>query len=323
MNEIGGYFGLELGDGKSVYHDTAYNFKSGRSALSFILQTVKPAKVYVPFYTCDALLEPFYLNNIAFEFYPINAALEPEIEIDLHDSEMLLLINYFDCKRTYIRQRSEVLKEKLIVDNTQAFFWKEQLPSWMFNSARKFFGVPDGAYLNAPLEIQAEDYEQLNSNSTYQFEHLLLRFNNQTEQGYPYYQQNEVLCDSVQARMSLLTQKLLSLVDYNEAIDKRKHNLHILHEALKELNTLHVDFATMEAAGFYPFLPQQKISHPYFWDEKVFIPVFWKDCAARKGYDKGFEWEKHISNTLLPIPADHRYDKEDMFKIINLIKKAL
>ena len=75
MEAIGGYFGLEIPLGNHGFlHSGKLAFKSGRSSLYFICQVVKPKKVYVPFYTCDALLEPLHLLNVEYEFY----ALTPE-----------------------------------------------------------------------------------------------------------------------------------------------------------------------------------------------------------------------------------------------------
>jgi hypothetical protein len=40
--------------------------------------TVKPSLVYVPFFTCDGLLEPFAKAGTRYEFYAINE--QPETE---------------------------------------------------------------------------------------------------------------------------------------------------------------------------------------------------------------------------------------------------
>ena len=56
-NEIGGYFQLELNKDRE-YHDKAIALNTGRNALEYILRAKIFKKIYLPFYTCDVLLEP-------------------------------------------------------------------------------------------------------------------------------------------------------------------------------------------------------------------------------------------------------------------------
>src|SRR5687768_5538674 len=130
MKPIGGYFELELQKGASVYHDAAYNFKSGRSSLSAIIKSTQPALVYVPFYTCNALLTPLEEAGIKYEFYKINNQLEPVQLPELKENEYFLCINYFDLKRKLVYELSERFAGRLIVDNTQAYFMKGNGSSW-------------------------------------------------------------------------------------------------------------------------------------------------------------------------------------------------
>src|SRR5579864_5943986 len=99
MKEIGGYFELELKKEGYHYHDTPHALKSGRAALHHMLDHLKPSLVYLPFYTCDALLEPLKEANIPYEFYPVNDKLEPVTLIDLREGEYFLYIDYFGLKK--------------------------------------------------------------------------------------------------------------------------------------------------------------------------------------------------------------------------------
>ncbi len=66
---IGGYFELETNDFGTVFHDQAIAVNSGRNALEYILLNKNYSKVYVPYYSCDALLQPLQSLNIDFEFF--------------------------------------------------------------------------------------------------------------------------------------------------------------------------------------------------------------------------------------------------------------
>lgn len=57
MKEIGGYFELELPK-KLEYHRDLIKLNSGRNAFKYILEVIKPKKVYIPNYICNSIIEP-------------------------------------------------------------------------------------------------------------------------------------------------------------------------------------------------------------------------------------------------------------------------
>jgi len=105
MRPIGGYFELELSRGPFRYHEAAA-FKSGRSALFYLLSQLRPENVYIPFYTCNALLEPFLQSGVKFTFYEIDETLSPRKLPELQANEYFLYINYFDLKRKKVKELS-------------------------------------------------------------------------------------------------------------------------------------------------------------------------------------------------------------------------
>ena len=58
MEPIGGYFSLELPH-YGEYHKDAIRLNTGRNCLEYILRVRNYKKVYIPYYTCDVVLEPF------------------------------------------------------------------------------------------------------------------------------------------------------------------------------------------------------------------------------------------------------------------------
>lgn len=307
MSSIGGYFGLELAKGSNAYHTSPYKLKSGRASISFLLKHLKPRRVYVPFYTCNALLEPFIENNVSFIFYAINNRFEIENIPSLKNGELLVYINYYGLKDKYVELLSDKYKDSLIVDCTQSYFTKGNGWSWFFNSSRKFFGVPDGSDLYIPNRYDMEDlYQDLPVNEQYITDHLIARFNGNTAQGYPYFQENEVLNGGLPSKMSVLTKYLLSHVNFEKVKAIRIENFHYLHNFLKATNRLDIAVNTSWAPFFYPYLPEQPLDKEKFWAANIFVPVFWKDCLRRHDSEK-FKIEKELCEKLIPIPVDHRY----------------
>ena len=180
MKTIGGYFSLEL-PFHEEYHKDAIKLNTGRNCLEFILRARKYQKVFIPYYTCEAILEPFHKLGVGYEFYHINRQFEIEDDIVLNDKESILYTNYFGLKQKYIENLVQRYNTSLIVDNTQAFFADHILGLDTFYTCRKFFGVPDGAYLYCDALLD-DFYEQ--DQSFGRMDHLLKRIDLTAEEGY-------------------------------------------------------------------------------------------------------------------------------------------
>lgn len=317
--EIGGYFGLEISSGHKSYHSTPYKLKSGRAAISFIIKYLKPKLVYVPYYTCNALLEPFGTLDTEYKFYAINEHLEIADPPELKSGELLIYINYYDVKRDYAERLSQRYRDQLVVDCTQAFFLKGNNVSWYLNSSRKFFGVPDGCdlYIPAGHNLLAE-YNRLTANTNYITEHLTARFKGETQLGYDFFCQNEQLNGQGVFKMSSLSANLLSNVNYKKASENRQRNFRYMHQQLSNTNLLVIDDPFSPAPSFYPYLPHRAIDKKLFWDNKIFIPNFWTDCLTRDETD-AFAFEKELTRKILPIPIDHRYLPADFDRLLSLL----
>lgn len=92
LKPIGGYFGLELSQ-KEEYHKDAIRLNTGRNSLEYILKVKQYDKIYIPYYTCEVVLEPINKLNIEYGFYSINERLEPIINFEIKDNEAIILNN--------------------------------------------------------------------------------------------------------------------------------------------------------------------------------------------------------------------------------------
>ena len=165
MEAIGGYFSLEL-PVREEYHKNAIRLNTGRNCLEYILRARGYKKVYVPYYTCEAVMEPINKLGIPCEFYHIDIHFEIRDRFTPKANEALLYTNYFGLKQRYVEQLAEKTGERLIVDNTQAFYAKPIHGIDTFYTCRKFFGVADGAYLYTEklLDdefVQDESYDRM------------------------------------------------------------------------------------------------------------------------------------------------------------------
>ncbi|AEW01589.1 hypothetical protein A4D02_06200 [Niastella koreensis] len=318
MKPVGGYFGLELNKGGYSYHTVPYTFKSGRSALHFILKECKPTQVYIPFYTCKVILQSFEVAGIAYKYYAIDESLEPVTLPDLANGEYFLYTNYMGLKDAAVNRLSTRYGHQLIVDCTQAFFTKGNGRSWYFNSCRKFFGVPDGAYLYPPDGVPVQPLES--SNETYTVTHLMKRFNGQVEEGYAAFKENEELCGPEITGMSAISQYLLSHINYQEVIAARKANFNSLHYIFKNLNQFAIITDPETVPMVYPLITPYTTDRSILYSHGIYVPTFWAE--VKEGSKKGFETESKLAESLLPLPIDHRYQDADMQSMAAVIQLA-
>lgn len=311
MNPIGGYFELELRHGEH-YHQGALRLNTARNCLEYVLRSRHYKKIYMPYYTCEVMLEPLAKCNVEYEFYHIDANLEPADDIELDDNEAFLYTNYFGLKQRCVESLSEKYGSKLVVDNAQAFFAEPLAGIDTFYSARKFFGVADGAYLYTDAKLNAE-FEQ--DQSYGRMSHLLKRADVGPEFGYQDFRNNDdSLINNPIRRMSNLTEKILCSVDYDYCKKKRVENYKYLDGHLCRSNKIHFELADDDVPMVYPYMTEDMNLRKKLIDNKIFVATYWPNVKC----ETGFSNEKLFSDSIIPLPTDQRYNSKDMHEVINL-----
>lgn len=314
MEAIGGYFSLEL-PLREEYHKNAIRLNTGRNCLEYILRARRYKKVYVPYYTCEAVMEPINKLGIPYEFYHIDIHFEIRDRFTLKADEALLYTNYFGLKQRYVEQLAENTGTRLIVDNTQAFYAKPMPGIDTFYTCRKFFGVADGAYLYTD-NLLDEDFEQ--DESYDRMAHLLKRIDLSAEQGFADFRKVDDGLDNQPIRkMSKLTQRIMQSIDYDAAAKKRRENYQMLHEVLGEENNLALSLEEDAVPMVYPFLAPIKGLRERLIDNKVFVARYWPNVLEWTTKD---DIEYLLAYQMQPLPIDQRYGKDDMDRIYEIIR---
>ena len=311
--EIGGYFGLELNQGKP-YHEKAIELNTARNAFEYILKANRYTKVYLPYYTCEAMLEPLNKLNIPYEFYQINKVFKPIFSKELKEKEAFVYTNYWGINQHIVKILKNRFGNNLIVDNSQAFYAKPLENTDTFYSSRKFFGVADGAYLYCKNRLneefsQDESYERMS--------HLLKRIDLSAAQGYNDFKTNDdSLINQPIKLMSKLTKAILESVDYNKVAKIRRDNFEFLHKKLKDLNVLNFDLDNESVPMVYPFLIKRDGLKQELINNKIFVATYWPMVKEKAPTDS---FERYLYDYLLPLPVDQRYNTIDLKQILNLI----
>lgn len=316
MKEIGGYFELE-NFVNNEYYQNLIALNSGRNALIYILKARKANKLYMPYFLCDCVFDAVVKNGYEVEYYNIDENFVPIINKSINDGEYVYVVNYYgqlSSKKLLELQREY---KNIILDNTHAFFQKPLSNIDTIYNCRKFFGVPDGAYLSTNV-IYNGDLELDVSNK--RMEHLLGRFE---ESASNYYQsfsehENKFICEPVKY-MSKLTHNLLGAIDYNRVIKVRKENYEYLSKELDKYNKINLNDCNVAFA--YPcYLSEASAVRKKLIEKNIYVPTLWPNVLA--DMDKQ-SLEYDYAQNILPLPCDQRYTLDDMKTIVKELKKCI
>lgn len=314
METIGGYFELELRRGEHYHRDAIY-LNSARSCFEYILLARKYKKVYIPYYTCEVMLQPLKRHHIAYEFYSINENLEPVDQKVLSIDEAFLYTNYFGLKQCVVTNLLAIYGKQLIVDNAQAFYAPHICGIDTFYSPRKFFGVADGGLLYTDCVLEQSLFQDL---SYTRMQHLLERIDEGAESGYISFRENDdALDDQAISKMSKLTDKILCGIDYDDVRKRRRDNFIYLHQSLQQNNYLRLELQLDDIPMFYPFYTEDPGLRARLITEKIYVATYWCNVLD---WCKPRDWEYALVNHVIPLPIDQRYGVEDMKFIIAVIK---
>lgn len=311
MKGIGGYFSLEIPRNRPSYlHSEGMHLNSGRNALEYILSSIgRISCLWIPFYTCDVVLEPIKKLNISYRFYHINEKLELLEEITLQQDEYLLATNYFGIKDAYMKKLALVYGSQLIIDNAQAFYASPLKSVHTVYSPRKFVGIPDGGIAYTTNVVNTNNLEK--DQSFDRCSHLLKRIDLGANFGYTDFRENShKLANQPIKKMSALTKTLIDSIDFDEIKTIRRRNFQILHEALGKDNRLHIPAMDSFACPMvYPYFTEDSSLKKKLIDNKVFVATYWPNV---------FKWcsedslEYQFTDRIIAIPIDQRYGEDDM-----------
>lgn len=315
MREIGGYLEFENLIHNEYYPD-AIALNTARNAFVYLANARKIAKVYIPYFLCDSIYNVCKRENISYEFYHIDRDFHPIFDKKLAENEFLYIVNYYgQLSSDEIREYSAKFKN-IIIDNVQAFFADPVDAVDTIYSCRKFFGVPDGAYL-----VSNAAKQELPTDVSYErVKHILGRYDTGiASEYYGDFSKNEVMFEELPLMyMSKITRNILGAVDYKLVISKRNENRQILHEALSKENKL--SLKQCNGPYMYPFYCNNGAEiRSELVKKKIYIPTLWpnvKDLDA-------FDYEKDFAENILPLPVDQRYDTDDMMRLIEGVKGFL
>ncbi len=315
IEPIGGFFELELAI-KKEYYPNLLRFNYARHVISTFFKKKNIQKVWIPTFICEVVEESLLKEGLIIQYYHINSILRPVLP-QIKPDEGLIVVNYLGLSK--FNEDSILFPENTILDNSQAFFDHSNIFSNIVYSPRKFFGIPDGAYLKT--DIEHESFKELERFNSIEFaHHLWNRIENGAEKTFDEYQNIRKRIKSTSLkRMSNLSERLLQSIAYTDVLRARNENFSYLNGHLERYNELKIE--EFNGALSYPLLVErgEELKQELI-DNKFFVSTYWPGVLKNNQAD---EYDKFLTKNLINIPIDQRYSLRDMLKVIEFLKRSL
>lgn len=318
--EIGSFIELQFPKGLEYYSrkQNIARLNSGRAAIYHAARVLSCKTVWLPYYQCDTVRDFLIRKGITVKYYRIDSTFNP-IDIKQNPGEAVVFVNYFGImSQNRIRSLAKQYFN-VIIDNSQAFFCNPIENCMNVYSARKFVGVPDGAYvIGENAENFTNEYDKCFSSDTSLF--LLQRIEYGCEgKTYESRMVNEHRIDSEDIKiMSGLTRRILDGTDYGLIKKRRRDNFIIACKLFEDVNCINPQMYDDDNIFpmVYPLLIENDDLLEKLLRHKHFQGHWWSYLLDEIEKDSFEYW---ISRYVIPITIDQRYGENELLFIRKLI----
>lgn len=234
MKEIGGYLEFELKFHGNTYHNEAIGLNLARNAILYIIQAKNYQRLYLPRLIGDSIPAALRRNSIEYDYYSVDEHCRPLFQHKLGEKEAVLIINYYGQLSDQEIISYKKMWDRMILDNTQDFFSKPIAGIDTVYNARKYFGIPDGAYLYTDQRAN----RRLEKNYSYnRLEYLVGRFEKDADSFYQkFLKSEESLYLEEPKSISAFSENILRGISYEKVYKTRRKNFCCLYDRLASLN---------------------------------------------------------------------------------------
>lgn len=333
---IGGMFGLAAvshrGNAAERGIDHCLMLVNGRSALFALLKLLTPRRIWLPSYLCDAVVLAVRATGCDYRFYPVDAALAVKSAgwLDkIGPGELVVLIDYFGFPLDQeIARRVHDRGAWLVEDASQAYFSKDVglYADFSIFSPRKFFGVPDGGILRSHCDTPVSALALSPAPAGWagialQAAELRSHFDRTGEDGHWFeqFRRVEETAPIGSFEASPITQQLLAAgVDAQAISQRRRENFTVLLNALRPLALFKTLPDGVVPLGFPIRVKNRDALQRALVEQQIYCPIHWRlgDWVPAEFADS-----HRLSDEILTLVCDQRYDAEDMDRIAALVKQ--
>lgn len=346
--EVGSEFSLDTAC-LSYKEDNLYNrlkgfqtefYNSGRSAVRGVLRQIKGKKALLPAYICQSVIQAFELEHYSVDFYNINTDLSIDVD-DVKrkcttDNDIFFVMHYYGTLQNQndlavIRNLCSTLCITIIEDTTHSILTKLQtIGDYCVASLRKWFALPDGGcayFLSQKIDAVPVNKEMSFTNARAAGMFLKgLYLNGLADYNEIYrklFTEAEKMIDEESELFAIsdFSKELVKVFDVGNAAQKRKENADYLHRNINNpsVNPVFQELNINTCPFFYPlYVGNRDKFHNYLNQNKIYCPVHWPIEDKRIS---NYNAVKYISEHIISIPIDQRYDLFDMEYLCSIINE--
>ena len=286
----------------SRLHSDALALNCGRNCLDYLIRARGIRRIWLPGLLCGSIGRVCEKNGVEVLRYHIR---EDYLfgAVPLQKGDWLYVADLCgQIPRAAVR--GIVAKYKnVIFDEAQAYFAPPVEGADTIYTCRKFFGVPDGAFLYTDARC---DEEFPRDESIARMQRLLAA--GQGNSPASAVEDDELFNSEPTKWMSSFTSDLLHSIDYDAVKNQRTANFAALSMSLGPVNKLKPQRA--EGAFAYPlWLDNGDEVRKMLAEKKIYIPLFWPNVLTDSDASS---LEKELALNVLPVPCDQRYGPREM-----------
>ncbi|MCE5344872.1 MAG: hypothetical protein LLG13_01120 [Bacteroidales bacterium] len=328
------------------FFKTEIYFRAGRDALGAAAECISSsgAVILLPAYCCESMVLPFINRKWSVKYYSLNSDFsvnEKELigMCEKHKVKAVLLMNFFGISPVADIASSikEYSKEIIIIEDfTHTLFSDHNLSdkniNFKISSIRKWIGIPDGAVLLTNSDCSPSVGRNDENFLSLRIKGMALKFKYNLEKDpdlkKKYLQtlrDAETCLNDYSAcyAISNVSINVLSSLDIEEIRQCRFANFNHLLSLI--IDVPGVDLVLKTAPSSVPFsLPilvrDRDLVQRKFAERGLYAPVLWplnNQCRNTCNFSSG------ISDTMLSLPVDQRYDYEDIEEIGRIVRSVL
>lgn len=341
--ELGGEFNLDLNTLSETAHSVddylseehPWYFDSGRSALRFAAQGLRPGTVLLPEYICDSVIAAFSGHPI--RFY----RLTPSLEIDMSDLLTKLdgsvcavfLMHYFGAVQSAavlgeLKAARQQYEFCILEDTTHSLFsMRRTIGNLCVCSLRKWFALPGGGVLYGSGIANREGLFRIQRKSdnsrAYGMVCKSLFLSNKLDCNQEYlsiFRETEETLDVQEDvfKMSDFSRFLLHTVDADVLAARRRQNYDRLKSALAQMDIYPI--CQINAEDCPLVLPiwaekRDELRHR-FMERKIYCAVHWP-FDGRQAAERPLA--RDLAAHMISLPIDQRYDSAHMEYLLNAL----
>lgn len=305
---------------------------SGRAALFVLLDDIKTfRKLWLPVYYCEDVVVSLHLKyGSKLHFYNDHPLVKEDALFSeiFNPGDVVIRINYFGLRTISSWSKEGVIQIHDYTHTLKSFEDASQ-DTLAFASLRKSLPLPDGGIINRSLEVQFKDpnHELLSWKRAFAMSLKTAYLHGQDfDKAYwrNLYLETECEIGNATASISEVSNDIMQTVDFSNLLEKKRRNLAYLSSVIP-IDILYGELGMYENAFSlilnFPDHKTREFVKSHLIKNQFYPAVYWPfSDGYRKAKDTG---SLKFSDTSLSIPADFRYDLQQLDTVIAVLKEVI